>query len=275
MELTYKEEGHCYVSSDDPTRKWTSVTTLLHHFKEPFDKEKVAGFCSRKKSSKWYGMPPEKIIAHWEDEALRANTLGTWYHAQREKEVSDCETIQRNGIDLPIFKPIVENNIKVAPEQTLVPGIYPEHFVYLKSANLCGQADRVEVVQDMVNIYDYKTNKKIDTHSYVNREGISKKMLAPLEHLEDCNLIHYALQLSTYMYMILKHNHNLKPGKLIIQHISFKVASEDENGFPIMAVDQDGNPIIHEVTPYEVPYMPTEIAAMINYIKLNPNILTK
>lgn len=273
MELTYKEEGHCYINSDDPTQKWISVTTLIHHFKEPFDKEKIANFCARSKKSKWFGIPPEKIIAYWDSEALRANTLGTWYHTQREKEVSNCDTIRRNGIDLPIFKPIINGNIKVAPDQALVPGIYPEHFVYLKSANLCGQADRIEVVQDLVNVDDYKTNKKIETKGYTNWEGVTKKMLPPIEHVDDCNLMHYALQLSTYMYIILKHNHNLKPGKLTIQHVIFELVEKDEFGFPVVAVDEVGNPIVKEVVPYEVPYLKEEVAAMINYFKLNPSML--
>ena len=53
--------------------------------------------------------------------------------------------------------------MKKAPDQKLADGIYPEHMTYLKSASLCGQADRIEVINGKVNIYDYKTNKEIYT----------------------------------------------------------------------------------------------------------------
>lgn len=603
MKLIFKADDHSYTSDDDPGRKWTSVTTLIHHFKEPFDQLKIAGFCSRKKTSKWFEMEPEKIVEYWNKESERANMLGTWYHDQREKDVSSCETIRREGVDLPIFKPLFENNVKVAPDQALVPGIYPEHFMYLKSAGICGQADRIEIVGDIVNVYDYKglaldtivptkdghkllndiiegdiifdgngnltnvehvsaihynpcykltfdtgetlicdhehkwvitnrnckgfyndsekttdelyslflqkkelrikntdlkttykelpidpyvlgawlgdgsqadgtitnmnnqiwqefetrgyklgkdvsqggsgkaqtrtlfglrtqliklnilnnkhipniylrasyeqrldllrgfmdtdgyyhlkrkrcvmvttklwqkqalcelvaslgwkptcftvkgtgfgksnitmyhivfnslntnpflckdvkfsfdissqsfnkarfryirniepietvptkclavdssdhtylvtanyikthnTNKKIETEGYTNWEGITKKMLHPLEHLDDCNLIHYTLQLSFYMYMVLKHNPNLKPGKLTLQHIIFAVEDEDEFGFPINEVDIAGDPVIKDIVLYEVPYLKNDIATLLNYIKTNPSIL--
>ena len=94
-------------------------------------------------------------------------------------------------------------------------------------------------------------------------------MLAPINHIQDCNLMHYALQLSIYMYIILKHNHSLQPGKLEIHHILFEIDSTDENGYPIIATDAAGDPMIKEVVPYELPYMKKEVNAIIKYLKLN------
>ena len=50
---------------------------------------------------------------------------------------------------------------KIAPDQKLSNGVYPEHFVYLKSLGICGQADLVTIVNGKINIIDYKTNVKI------------------------------------------------------------------------------------------------------------------
>ncbi len=50
-----------------------------------------------------------------------------------------------------------DKKVKFAPDQTIAEGIYPEHLVYLKSASICGQADRVEIVGDRIDIHDYKT----------------------------------------------------------------------------------------------------------------------
>lgn len=274
MELRFIPETHTYQSIDDTDRKWISVTSLIRLFHEPFDQQKVAEIVSKKPKSKWYGIPPEKIIQFWNKESERASTLGSWYHDQREKETIACNTIRREGIDLPIYHPIIENGVKISPEQSLTPGIYPEHFMYLKSANICGQADRVEVIGNKVNIIDYKTNKKINLQGPVISNGKVKKMKSPISHLDDCNLIHYTLQLSIYLYIILKHNHQLEPGKLTIQHVIFEVESEDEFGSPVMAVDPTGDPIVKEVIPYEVPFLKKEVQSIIKYLKLNPQLLS-
>jgi hypothetical protein len=273
MELVFDAATHSYKTINNPDEKWISATSLIALFEEPFDADAISLKSSKNKKSKWYGKDPEDIKAFWNAEADRASTLGSWYHDQREQEVLGCETIQRNGLDLPVMQVHVENGLKHSPDQCLVSGIYPELFLYLRSAGACGQADRVEVVGDIVNIDDYKTYKKVDVHSYVNWEGKSKKMLFPLEHLDDCNLVHAALQLSIYMYIILKHNRNLKPGKLTIQHVTFAVERYDENGFPITAIDLEGNPIIEKVTPYDLPYLKDEVVAMFKYIQNNPQLI--
>jgi len=276
MKIHFKAEDHSYTSTD-PTdnEKWLSVTSLVKLFKEPFDQEGIALACSKSKKSKWGGMTPEEIIEIWTNESNRATGLGSWYHDQREQEVIMCDTLQRNGIDLPIIRPLEQDGIKLSPDQSLMPGIYPEHLVYLKSARLSGQADRVEVVGDRIDIYDYKTNKEIKTEGYTNWEGVTKKMLGPLSHLDDCHLTHYSLQLSIYMYMMLKHNHNLKPGKMEIHHITFKKEGEDEHGYPIVAEDPNGNPIVDQVIPYKLDYLKKEVRAMINYVKQHPEVLER
>lgn len=272
MELIFKADNHTYESKNNPNSKWLSTTSLISLFKPHFDADSIALKSSKNKKSKWYGMDPEKIKEIWKNESHRAVSLGSWYHDQREKELLMCETIQRSGIDLPIIHPIEQDGVKHSPAQALTPGIYPEHFVYLKSARICGQADRVEVVGDKVNIYDYKTNKEIKTKAYVNWEGKMSCLEGPLSHVGDCNLNHYALQLSIYMYIILKHNHTLKPGIMQIHHVLFEVEDTDDNGYPLVATDAAGDPIIKEVIPYDLPYMKKEVNAIIKYLKLHPEV---
>lgn len=275
MELKFTAENHKYETPDKPDFKWLSVTSAISLFKPPFDKDGIAKKSSKNKKSKWYGMSPDDIIKVWNNENKRALKLGSWYHDQREQELIACDTLQRNGIDLNVIRPLEQDGIKLAPSQSLVAGIYPEHMVYLKSAQLCGQADRVEVVGNIVNIYDYKTNKEIKSKGYSNWEGKVNKLSGPLSHVDDCNLMHYALQLSIYMYIILKHNHSLKPGKLEIHHIKFEVEEKDKNGYPIVAMDAAGDPLVKEVVPYDLPYMKKEVNNIIKYIKTNPEILNK
>jgi len=267
MSIVFKANDHSYTSIDDSDIKWVSVTKLVSNFKEPFDAEGVAAKVSKNKKSKWYGKTAKEIQAAWKEESERALELGTFYHNQREADLCALASIEKEGFILPIYTPIEKDGIKYAPDQKISPGIYPEHMVYLKSAGICGQSDLVEVVGDKVNIIDYKSNKKIETESFVNWEGISKKMLFPVNHLDDCNYYHYALQLSIYMYIILKHNPKLKPGNIYIHHVTFEQESENEFGYPIYAKDPEGNPIVKEVTPIEVPYLKDEVISVIQHIK--------
>lgn len=270
MSLIFIEEGHVYESIDpNENITWTSVTSLVGKFKPPFNTDEVAQKCSKNKKSKWFGLSPEEIKDIWSKENKRATSLGTFYHNQREADLMCFDTMEVNGIELPIVPPKVLDGVKYAPSQKLIPGVYPEHFVYLKSAGVCGQADKVEVVDGKVHILDYKTNKEIKTESYRNWEGIPQMLKSPMAHIEDCNLMHYTLQMSIYMYIILKHNPKLKPGKLILQHVLFEKEGEDEYGYPIIKYDDNGDPVIKELVPYEVPYMKEEVLTMINWIKEN------
>jgi hypothetical protein len=267
MAVTFQAENHKYQSLDPDDRiEWTSVTSFVGMFKQKFDPVSQSIKSSQNKRSKWYGMDPKEIQAHWTSETDRAITAGSWYHDQRESDLMSIDTLQRQGINIPIIKPIWEGTVKRAPVQRLTEGIYPEHFVYLKSAGVCGQSDRVEVIKDTVDIIDYKTNKEIKLTSFVNWEGNSVKMSGPCSHLDDCNFNHYALQLSIYMYIIIKHNTRYKPGKLMLHHVIFEKQGEDKFGNPILLKDKNNEPIVKTVVPYEAPYMKSEVIAMINYL---------
>jgi hypothetical protein len=269
MAIIFKEEGHIYESIDHDNIDWISVTSFIGKFKPKFDKDTQAKKSSKNKRSKWYNMTPKEILTAWDNETERAIKLGNWYHNQREADMLDFKTIERNGIEVPIIKPhINEKGIKFAPEQKLIEGVYPEHMVYLKSMGLCGQADLVEVVNGCINIHDYKTNKEIKTEGYTNWEGITNKLYKPVNHLDDCNLMHYNLQLSIYAYIIKKHNPELKIGKLTIQHVKFKTVGEDANGYPISKI-VNGEPILDEVKIYELPYLKDEVNSLMMWLKDN------
>lgn len=268
MALIFEPKEHKYTSIDpSDSTQWVSVTSLVSKYKKAFDAKLISSKSAKSKKSKWFGMTPDQIQKAWKDEADKAIALGTWYHNQRESDILECATIDRHGYSLPVVKPIEIEGVKHAPDQKLGPGIYPEHFVYLKSAGICGQSDRVEIAGDKVYINDYKTNKEIKTESYVNWEGIAEMMLEPVSNLPDCNYYHYALQLSFYMYMILKHNPKYKPGALVLDHIIFEIDGVDEYGNRILKYDGQNQPIIKEIVQYELPYLKSEVIAIINHRK--------
>lgn len=267
--LKFYPEKHKYVSEDGTD--WLSVTSLISNFKQPFDADAIALKSSRNKKSKWYGMTPEEIKEAWKAEANRATTLGTWYHNCREKDICELNNIERKGVTVPIFKPLEIEGIKHSPNQKLTDGVYPEHLVYLKSAGICGQSDLVEVINGEVHITDYKTNKEIKLSGFTNWEGQTQKMQPPVSHLDDCHLNHYALQLSMYMFIILKHNPKLRAGTLTIHHILFEEVGRDKFDNPITALDTNGDPIVLDVVQYDLPYLKQEAINVIHWLEDNRN----
>lgn len=277
MSIFFNAKDHSYKSlTTEPEIAWYSVTTVVSSLKKPFDAKKTAQKVSKNAKSKWYEIEPKIIEEIWANEAKRAVDLGTWYHNQREADLCSLASIEREGTVVPIFAPLpLKDGIKYAPSQKLEPGVYPEHMVYLKSAGICGQSDLVEVVNGRVNIIDYKTNKEIKMESFKDWEGISEKMLHPISNLDDCNFNHYSLQLSIYMYVILKHNPKLLPGTIYIHHIVFETEGKDKWGYPIAKLDLNGEPIVKDVNLIPVPYLYDEVIAVINHMKDSPNFIKR
>jgi hypothetical protein len=265
--IKFYPDKHKYVSDDGID--WLSVTSLVSKFKKPFKADEISRKCSVNKKSKWYGMTPEEIREAWKAEANRATTLGTWYHNCRESDICSFQNMERHGHTIPVFKPIEIDGVKHSPNQKLTDGIYPEHLVYLKSAGICGQSDLVEVINGEVHITDYKTNKEIKLEGFTDWEGVTQKMDSPINHLDDCHINHYALQLSMYMFIILKHNPKLRPGSLTIHHILFEEAGRDKFDNPITALDTDGNPIVLDVVQYDLPYLKQESISIIHWLEDN------
>ena len=106
----------------------------------------------------------------------------------------------------------------------------------------------------------------VSDKGFTNWEGITNKMFRPLNHLDDCNLNHYNLQLSIYAYIIKKHNPKLKIGKLTIQHVKFKQVGEDKFGYPINE-HVNGEPVLENIKIYELPYLKDEVNSLMMWLK--------
>jgi hypothetical protein len=77
------------------------------------------------------------------------------------------------------------------------------------------------------------------------------------------------------MYIILKHNPKLKPGRIFIHHITFEIEREDNWGYPVTKRDENGDPVVKEVIPMAVPYLIDEVLAIFHYIQDNKDKIKK
>src|SRR5580692_1217064 len=260
MTVTFKDQGHIYESI--PALSWTSVTTLIESLAPEFDARNQAAISSRNPKSKWFGIPPKKIVQIWDDENKRSTDIGTLYHSKMERlAIEKGEKVHRGKL-IKVFPSIVENSIKIARDQKLEDGIYLEHLIYNEKLKVAGQSDLVFVAGGYVDIEDYKTNKEITENSYGFEYGRPQMLLAPVDHIMDCNYWHYALQLSIYMKLILLRNKALKPGQLTLNHVTFEREGHDRYGFPIVKL-VDGYPVVRKKTKILTPYLEQEAIAIL------------
>ena len=268
--IKFKEKDHSYTKDD---KVYTSVTTLVHKFTNPFDEEywslykaieaELPSFkfqsLKRKYGFRNIGLhllddsvsksdileTQLEIKTKWKKENRESTILGTKYHLEKERESYELGK-EFNMADLSYY-PVFEKE-RIEGENTqllddlyyLEDGYYPELLLWNNEHMIAGQADKVFIstLEDMrfIDIGDYKTNKEIKT------ENTYDNMISPLDHLMDCNLNHYYLQLSTYAYLLEQFGYN-------VRNISF-----DHNKLGL-----------GEEVRYEVPYLKKEVELMLKY----------
>lgn len=139
-------------------------------------------------------------------------------------------------------------------------------MIYDLDYMICGQADKVIVSGNKINIWDYKTDQEIKFAAYSSQWVSPRKYLPPISHLDDCNGNMYSLKMSLYMYILWKSNKGrLKPGDIIIEHVRLK-RDEDNDNIPIL---NNGLPVVEKIEQIVLPYRKTEVIAMMETLKTN------
>lgn len=238
---------------------YIGVKALISEFKEPFDKIGKA----TKKAKKNLSDRGEKaskeileeeinlILAEWDRKRDRGEKV------QKDLCVKELKT-NKNAILEKYEKhdniSIIDKSISKVENNT----VYLEKKLISNKYKLIGYSDKIEVKRGTIYITDNKVVEKIYRSSGFTLDNGFKvpptKMLAPLDHLDDCNYIDFVLQLSLYMYLAWESNKRLKIGKLFIRHIHMN----------------DKDKVISDEL-IEVPYMKEEVMKILKYRLLNEN----
>lgn len=247
--VAFNDESHCYWNVND-NEKYVSVTTLIHRFTQPFDKDFWSAYKALEKlipKESWavekksllnskkvdmeilslynisendFNKTQQDILDAWDEENRKSCERGTKIHAELEnsfyKEAHDI-SLQKFGIGGKF------ECKKDYSELDLEYGVYPEYLIYRESEDgilrIAGQVDLIVKSGNEITICDWKTNKKIDQKSFYNtKTRSSAKMKYPLNNLDDVNFYHYTMQLSTYAWMLQKINPNFIIKDLILVH---------------------------------------------------------
>ena len=247
--IAFSEAVHEYWNVDD-NEKYISVTTLIHQFTQPFDKEFWSAYKALEKlipKENWgiekksllntkrfnkeildvyniseddFNREQQGILDEWDRKNKEACERGTKIHADIEN------SFYKNPKNISLKKFNIGGKFECKKDYTdldLEYGVYPEYLVYRESDDkvlrIAGQVDLIVKSGNNIWIIDHKSNSKIDLKSgFDSNTRSSVKMKYPLNTLDDCNYNHYALQLSTYAWMLQKINPNFIIKDLIINH---------------------------------------------------------
>lgn len=248
--ICFNEESHLYWDATDESKKFISVTTLIHSFAQPFNKE----FWSQMKAlealipkDRWqmekksllaskrfdksildlydisendFNREQQRILDEWEEKNRSACERGTKIHADLENsfyESGNNVNLNRFGIGGKFVCKKGYNDLD------LKNGVYPEYLIHFSTQdgilNLAGQIDLLIKSGNDIIIGDWKTNQEIKQKGYFDQnKRTTSKMLYPLNNLDDCNFSAYNLQLSTYAYMLQRINPEFNIKDLMIVH---------------------------------------------------------
>lgn len=276
----FLEGPHKYINLTDSSIQYTSVTTLIGKYEQPFDKEFVSKYKAlerllpsdvwkKEKGGIWkshkiqdkflevydiskddLNRVQQDILDEWMKINKEACERGTKIHAQLENSFYDTGkdiNLQKFGIG---GKFVCKKNYN---ELNLDYGVYPEYLIYYDNPkvdlHIAGQIDLLIKNGNDIILGDWKSNAKIDQKGFYDSSTRStKKMKYPLNNIEDCNLWHYYLQLSTYAWMLQKINPDFNIKRLFIYHFAHD----------------------NKETLYEVPYLKDDVEKMLkHFVKQN------
>ena len=275
--IAFEEKAHRYWDVTDPSKKFTSVTTIIEKFGQPFDKEFWSAYKALEKllsADAWkiekpsllkskkfdksllelhdisendFNREQQAILDSWDEENRKSCERGTKIHADFENSFYKKE----KNIDISKFQ--IGGKFECRKDYTdldLENAVYPEYLIHRVSPDgkLCiaGQIDLLVKKGNNIIVGDYKTNKEIKMKSFFDSKTKSSvKMKFPLNNLDDTNYWHYCLQLSTYAWMLQKLNPDFVIEDLVMIHIDHK----------------------DKMTIYHLPYLKNEVEKMLAFYK--------
>jgi ATP-dependent exoDNAse (exonuclease V) beta subunit len=196
LEITFTESDHKYIDSNG--KIYTSITTFINQYFPTFETDKIA----QKKADK-IGVEKETLIQQWKDNAKEACNYGTRVH-------ENCEHLMIQD-NIKLHEPENEKEkiaFRTAEKAVrLLKAKYKfrsaEQIVFSERLGIAGTIDLTMFNKNKdFLILDYKTNKKIKDIGFNNQMGLD-----PINHIQDANYYHYAIQLSLAEYIMKLENY--------------------------------------------------------------------
>lgn len=264
MKIKFIEATHQYLSEDD--RELISVSAFTDRFKQKVDWNSIAEKVAKKKTKEGEPTTKKDILEKWAKKRDFSASVGTLYHSIREKQLIEGDNPifydTSCGTELCDFDGDVKYSIPINVLKNNT--VYPELMIYDIEHMICGQADKVIVTGNKINIWDYKTDAEIKFKAFSSKWVKPAKLLEPISHLDDCNGNLYSIKMSLYMYLLWKANKGkFKPGELVIEHVHL-LRDPDNDNYPVL---KNGKPVVKTVEKIKLPYRKDEVIKMLATLK--------
>lgn len=200
--IIFTEEDHKYVIESNPYLPMVSSTTFIHHYFPEFDSEAVSMKVAKKQNPGLDAVNLAEIAAtlrgEWKAKADKSCSFGTRVHEvcedfmldkypRNQPETQKELTVMNRGYDAVMM--LKAKGWKL---------IAVELIIFSEKYGVCGTVDLImfDPVNNIYWILDWKTNEAI---KFTDKW---EKGLKPIQHLQNCNAIHYMLQLNLYQRLI-------------------------------------------------------------------------
>ena len=209
--ISFVDSSHTYFI-DGSSEGYISSTTLVHSFFPHFDADKIIKKMMSSKNwhkSPYKGQTPEQIKKGWDSNRDKAAAAGTAMHENIEMYYNN-ENHDKYSREFVMFSNFEKDFSDLKPYRT-------EWEVFDEFSKVAGSIDMI--YEDPVNegnliIADWKRSKEIKMD---NRWQKGTHKLT--RHLDDCNFIHYSLQLAIYKYILqVRYGKKVSSTFLVILH---------------------------------------------------------
>ncbi len=284
--IRFDEKAHRY--TDQYNKVYTPVTSQVEEYKEPFDKE----YWSKKKAID-LGLTQKQVLDSWNKITVDACNKGNKIHKRLETSIDDsslkikvpnaiynddCSKLEGYEVSIDDLRktPLALHYPKILKllEFYIERGwkLYAEKRFYLADYLIAGTIDLILIKNKDFIIVDWKTNKDelkfvsgyykkvngVKTNQWVDKKSYYK---FPLNKIEECKGNGYALQLSSYAWMVECWGFTCKG--LILCHIKESISE----------VDIEKEKVVNIM---KIPYLKNDIINMFNHrLRNNSNDFLK
>jgi len=199
---------HQYIIDGD-ANSYVSCTTFIHQFFGHFDADEVIGNMMRGRNwqhSAYFGMTPDQIKAQWEENRDQAARLGTAMHLNLERFYNGLFAKPEFLLtpEWQYFQNYLAKNPGLEPYRT-------EWEIFDEKHKVSGSVDMLykdPARPGCLIVADWKRSKEI-------KWSDRKKGKGPVEHLDDCNAMHYSLQVNLYRW-VLERNYGVTVSRMFL-----------------------------------------------------------
>lgn len=189
LKMFFTEDDHMY--RDEHGTEYVSGTTLIHRAFPAFDAEAVSARCAEKE-----GVTPEEIREGWKNRSR----MGTRAHENCEYQILgqyDRMHAPEDEAERVRFSAAWEEveRIRAAGFRW----IQPEKVVFSPRFLIAGSIDLLCCVDESRYVMiDWKYLRRLYDHAFRGEVGT----IRPTGHLQNCNYMHYSLQLNLYEFIL-------------------------------------------------------------------------